>query len=120
MAAVSADADAIAKALDGMEGITLANHNSPRQTVISGANAAVGAAIKKLETAGLAARLIPVACAFHSPLMEPARERFAGVLARQSFAKPHAAVFSNTLGGQYPEDPKEIRSEEHTSELQSL
>src|ERR1039457_1975103 len=112
MAAVSADADAIAKALDGLAdhglGITLANHNSPRQTVISGANAAVGAAIKKLETAGLAARLIPVACAFHSPLMEPARERFAGVLARHSFAKPHAAVFSNTLGGQYPEDPKEI------------
>src|ERR1035438_7990881 len=77
MAAVSADAETITKALDGMEGITLANHNSPRQTVISGANAAVHAAIKKLETAGLTARLIPVACAFHSPLMEPARERFA-------------------------------------------
>ena len=71
-----------------MDGITLANHNSPRQTVISGANAAVGAAIKKLEAAGLAARPIPVACAFHSPLMEPARERFAEVLARQTFAKP--------------------------------
>ncbi|MGA3039212.1 MAG: SDR family NAD(P)-dependent oxidoreductase [Bryobacteraceae bacterium] len=108
MAAVAADADAIAKALDGMQGITLANHNSPRQTVISGANAAVEAAIKKLEAAGLAAKLIPVACAFHSPLMEPARERFAEVLARQTFAKPRAAVFSNTLGGQYPEDPREI------------
>jgi acyl transferase domain-containing protein/NAD(P)-dependent dehydrogenase (short-subunit alcohol dehydrogenase family)/acyl carrier protein len=108
MAAVSADAEAITKALDGMEGITLANHNSPRQTVISGANAAVQAAIQKLEAAGLTARPIPVACAFHSPLMEPARERFAEVLARQTFAKPRAAVFSNTLGGQYPEDPKEI------------
>jgi acyl transferase domain-containing protein/NAD(P)-dependent dehydrogenase (short-subunit alcohol dehydrogenase family)/acyl carrier protein len=108
MAAVAADADAITKALDGIEGITLANHNSPRQTVISGANSAVQAAIKKLEAAGLAARLIPVACAFHSPLMEPARQRFAEVLARQTFAKPHAAVFSNTLGGQYPEDPQEI------------
>ena len=108
MAAVPADADAIAKALDGMEGVTLANHNSPRQTVISGADAAVDAAIKKLADAGLAARPIPVACAFHSPLMEPARERFAEVLARQAFAKPRAAVFSNTLGAQYPEDPKEI------------
>ena len=108
MAAVSADAEAIAKALDGMEGITLANHNSPRQTVISGSNAAVREAIRKLEAARLAARLIPVACAFHSPLMEPARARFAEVLARQTFAKPTAAVFSNTLGGQYPEDPKEI------------
>ncbi|HUE23824.1 MAG TPA: SDR family NAD(P)-dependent oxidoreductase [Bryobacteraceae bacterium] len=112
MAAVAADAEAIAKALDGPPdagpGITMANHNSPRQTVISGANAAVHAAIRKLETAGLAARLIPVACAFHSPLMEPARARFAEVLSRQTFAKPHATVFSNTLGGQYPEDPTEI------------
>ena len=108
MAAVSNDADAIIKALDGMEGITLANHNSPRQTVISGSNAAVASAIQKLEAAKLAARPIPVACAFHSPLMEPARERFAAVLARQTFAKPHAAVFSNTLGAQYPEDPQEI------------
>jgi acyl transferase domain-containing protein/NAD(P)-dependent dehydrogenase (short-subunit alcohol dehydrogenase family)/acyl carrier protein len=107
MAAVSADAETITKALDGLEGITLANHNSPRQTVISGANAAVQAALKKLETAGLAARQIPVACAFHSPLMEPARQRFAEVLSRQAFAKPHATVFSNTLGAPYPEDPKE-------------
>ena len=108
MAAVSADAGAITKALDGMEGITLANHNSPRQTVISGAKAAVNAAVDKLGAAGLTARLIPVACAFHSPLMEPARARFGEVLARQSFRKPHAAVYSNTLGAQYPEDPKNI------------
>jgi acyl transferase domain-containing protein/NAD(P)-dependent dehydrogenase (short-subunit alcohol dehydrogenase family)/acyl carrier protein len=108
MAAVSADADAITRALEGVDGITLANHNSPRQTVISGANAAVAAAIKKLEAAKLAARSIPVACAFHSPLMEPARERFAAVLAQQTFAKPTAAVFSNTLGAQYPDHPQEI------------
>jgi acyl transferase domain-containing protein/NAD(P)-dependent dehydrogenase (short-subunit alcohol dehydrogenase family)/ribosomal protein L12E/L44/L45/RPP1/RPP2 len=108
MAAVQADADAIAKALAGMEGITLANHNSPRQTVISGAKDAIRAAIQQLESAGLAARPIPVACAFHSPLMEPARGRFAQVLAKQEFSKPSAAVFSNTLGGQYPEAPAEI------------
>jgi len=108
MAAVQADANAITKALDGMEGITLANHNSPRQTVISGANDAVRAAIQKLEAAGLTARPIPVACAFHSPLMEPARVLFGQVLAKQTFAKPTAAVFSNTLGGRYPEEPKEI------------
>jgi acyl transferase domain-containing protein len=40
------------KRLAGMEGITLANHNSPRQTVISGANDAVRAAIAKLERPG--------------------------------------------------------------------
>jgi len=108
MAAVQADAETITKALAGMEGITLANHNSPSQTVISGAKDAVRAAIQKLEASGLVARLIPVACAFHSPLMEPARARFAEVLARQAFATPSATVFSNTLGGPYPEDPQEI------------
>jgi acyl transferase domain-containing protein/NAD(P)-dependent dehydrogenase (short-subunit alcohol dehydrogenase family)/acyl carrier protein len=108
MAAVQADAETITKALEDMEGITLANHNSPRQTVISGANAAVEAALKKLAAARIAARPIPVACAFHSPLMEPARQQFGAVLARQTFAKPSAAVYSNTLGAQYPEDPKEI------------
>ncbi len=108
MAAVQADAEAITQALGDMEGITLANHNSPRQTVISGANDAVQSAIQKLGAAGLTARLIPVACAFHSPLMEPARNLFGQVLAKQTFTKPSLAVFSNTLGAQYPEDPKEI------------
>src|SRR5205085_5712198 len=60
MAAVQADAQAVAKALAGMEGITLANHNSPRQTVISGATQAVHAAVQRLEAVGLTARLIPV------------------------------------------------------------
>src|SRR5205085_3465205 len=60
------------------------------------------------EAEGLTARLIPVACAFHSPLMEPARNRFAEVLSRQKFATPATTVFSNTLGDRYPEDPKEI------------
>ena len=108
MAAVPADAETVAQALGGMEGITLANHNSPRQTVISGAKEAIGQAMARLEAAGLAARPIPVACAFHSPLMEPARGRFADVLARQAFAKPTVAVFSNTLGDRYPDDPQQI------------
>ena len=108
MAAVQADAEAVAHALGGMEGVTLANHNSPRQTVISGAKEAIQQAVARLEGAGLAARPIPVACAFHSPLMEPARGRFAEVLARQTFSKPAVAVFSNTLGARYPEDSREI------------
>src|SRR6185436_5746605 len=96
MAAVPAGADVVVQALDGTPGITIANHNSPRQTVISGASDQVQAALAKLEAAGVAGRRIPVACAFHSPLMQPARDRLAVALASQNFSSPRSAVFSNT------------------------
>jgi acyl transferase domain-containing protein len=40
--------------------------------------------------------------------MEPARHLFAQVLAQHRFSRPDTLVFSNTLGGRYPEEPNEI------------
>ena len=88
MAAVVADARAVAQALEQVPGITIANYNGPRQTIIAGAEEAVTKAMAQLETAGLTARSIPVACAFHSPLMQPARDRLAGYLSGQQFVEP--------------------------------
>ncbi|HSM77053.1 MAG TPA: beta-ketoacyl synthase N-terminal-like domain-containing protein, partial [Bryobacteraceae bacterium] len=110
MAAVSADAGAIRQALGDPSGVVLANLNSPRQTVISGSSDAVKAALKTLEGARLAAKLIPVACAFHSPLMQPARDRLASVLKDQNFQAPEAEVFSNATAQPYPRNPEEIRA----------
>jgi acyl transferase domain-containing protein/NAD(P)-dependent dehydrogenase (short-subunit alcohol dehydrogenase family) len=89
-------------------GLTLANLNAPRQTVISGSRADVEQAISWCQARGLQARLLPVACAFHSPLVAPAQHRLAELLHRVSIDTPRVQVFSNTTATAYPEDPAAI------------
>jgi acyl transferase domain-containing protein/NAD(P)H-dependent flavin oxidoreductase YrpB (nitropropane dioxygenase family)/NAD(P)-dependent dehydrogenase (short-subunit alcohol dehydrogenase family)/acyl carrier protein len=108
MAAVLAEATQVERALNGASNITIANYNSPKQTIIAGTRQDVAAAIERLSEQKLAAKAIPVACAFHSPLMAPARERLAAVLDRQTYSAPTAQVFSNTLAAPYPEAGEEI------------
>jgi acyl transferase domain-containing protein len=52
--------------------------------------------------AGLTARKIPVACAFHSPVVAAARDGLARVLAGIDLATPRIPVFSNTTAAPYP------------------
>src|SRR5581483_1305119 len=66
---------AIEQASTGDEQVTVANLNSPEQTVIAGHKAAVDRAVPLLQQAGAKrAMLLPVSAPFHSPLMRPARE----------------------------------------------
>jgi len=104
MAAVSAPASDVQAALDAAntQGVVIANHNSPRQTVISGPTAAIESAVAKLSDAGLSARAIPVACAFHSPVVAAASETLADCLAEVSFAQARHPVWSNKLAAPYP------------------
>ncbi|MGH3432846.1 MAG: acyltransferase domain-containing protein, partial [Thermocrispum sp.] len=72
MAAVAAGAAEVEEVLDaaGLRGrAVVANHNAPTQVVISGATDSVDLALTALRDAGLAAKPIPVACAFHSPVI---------------------------------------------------
>jgi acyl transferase domain-containing protein/NAD(P)H-dependent flavin oxidoreductase YrpB (nitropropane dioxygenase family)/NAD(P)-dependent dehydrogenase (short-subunit alcohol dehydrogenase family)/acyl carrier protein len=108
MAAVQADAATVSEAIREIPDVIVANDNSPRQMVIAGATEAVHEAVKRLSARGLSAKILPVACAFHSALMQPARDRLAAALGRQTFSPPKLAVFSNTLGGRYPEEPSKI------------
>ena len=108
MAAVPADAATVAQALEGHPDIVLANYNAPRQTIVAGPTEAVKNALAHLDTAGLKATLLPVSCAFHSPLMQPARDRLAAALANVRYASPAIPVFSNTLAAPYPAAPEEI------------
>ncbi len=104
MAAVSGTRDEVEKAIDGLESVWIANLNAPKQTIISGTKQGIERASARLEAGGLTARPIPVACAFHSPLVAPAQERLAGVLATRTFTEPKAVVFSNTTAAPYPAD----------------
>jgi acyl transferase domain-containing protein/short-subunit dehydrogenase len=110
MAAVEADEEKTRALVGDIPDLWIANLNSPRQTIISGTKAAVAEALKRLETRDVAAQPIPVACAFHSPLVAPAKERLKEYLTQLRFEVPKLCVFSNATGGEYSHAPDAIRA----------
>ncbi len=108
MTAVQAGPDDVAKALSSLKNVWISNLNAPRQTMVSGTKEAVQQANEILSQQGIKARPIPVACAFHSPIVAPAQKRLSEFLSTIDFAAPQIEVFSNTTGSPYPEDPQSI------------
>jgi [acyl-carrier-protein] S-malonyltransferase len=88
---------AICEAVNSEVGVVQsANFNSPGQVVISGAPAAVEEAMKRAKDAGARmAKQLNVSGAFHSPLMEPARERLAAALAEAPIQDAEFPVYVN-------------------------
>ncbi|MFJ3725515.1 SDR family NAD(P)-dependent oxidoreductase [Streptomyces sp. NPDC090045] len=105
MAAVSATPDEVA----ARTGCTIANHNAPRQCVISGPTPTVKEAVSALREAGLSAEPLPVACAFHSEVVSEASQALATALSETPMAAPTTPIWSNTTGGRYPTSPAEIQ-----------
>lgn len=98
MAAVIAlDAARIEEICAGCEGIVVpANYNCEGQIVVSGEKAAVEAACVKMKEAGAKrALMLPVGGAFHSPLMEPAREELAKGIESTDFKTPVCPIYQN-------------------------
>ncbi|MBI2816873.1 MAG: acyltransferase domain-containing protein, partial [Acidobacteria bacterium] len=110
MAAVSATRDQVATVLRGNENVWLANFNAPQQIIIAGEVEELRKAAEVLSSQGLTSRPIPVACAFHTPLMQGARDRLGEFIAVKKFSTPTTEVFSNSLAGPYPKQPTEIGS----------
>lgn len=78
------------------EVVVAANFNCPGQVVISGSHEGVRLAGEKLKEAGAKRVLpLPVGGAFHSPLMEPAREELAAAIENTVFATPRCAIYQN-------------------------
>ena len=94
----------------GINGVVVAaNYNCPGQLVISGAFPAVEEACDKLKEAGAKrALLLPVGGAFHSPLMEPAREELAQAIEKTTFNTPSCPVYQNVTASAIS-DPAEIK-----------
>jgi acyl transferase domain-containing protein/NAD(P)H-dependent flavin oxidoreductase YrpB (nitropropane dioxygenase family) len=109
MAAFDAPADALDPVI-AASGVTVANMNAPRQTVVSGTEAALEAALSKARELGIHGQRIAVSRGFHSPLVAAAREPFAQALATCSFAQPRYPVFSNTTAATYPTEPAAIQA----------
>lgn len=98
MAAVLGLEDAIVESVcASTEGIVVAaNYNCPGQLVISGDIDAVNRACEALKEKGAKRALVlPVGGAFHSPLMEPAREELAAAIENTVFSKPNCPIYQN-------------------------
>jgi Polyketide synthase modules and related proteins len=109
MAAVGAAPHAVISALDGTADVWIANHNAPEQTVIAGTADGIEAARKSLMAKGVAVKGISVACAFHSPLVAPARDKLLAELSQSELHELQKPAFSNSTGEPYPCGADELR-----------
>ena len=86
-----------------------ANYNCPGQLVISGSSKGIElACAKALESGAKRALPLPVSGAFHSPLMESAREELASAIENTIFEKPVCPVYQNVDSLPHT-DPQEIK-----------
>ncbi|TDI81756.1 MAG: ACP S-malonyltransferase [Bacteroidetes bacterium] len=89
--------------------VVAANYNCPGQLVISGEIVAIDAACEALKEAGAKRTiLLPVGGAFHSPLMEPAREELAAAIENTQFTDPACPIYQN-VSAKAVMDPLEIK-----------
>lgn len=90
--------------------VVAANYNCPGQLVISGSIEGINQACEKLKAAG-AKRALPlkVGGAFHSPLMQPAKDELQAAIEKTAFAAPKCPVYQNVDGKPHT-DPAEIKT----------
>ena len=112
MAAIIGLADEVVeKTLEEIDEVVVpANYNCPGQIVISGSMKGIEIACEKLKAAG-AKRALPlkVGGAFHSPLMEPARQELADAIQHTTFSTPTCPVYQNVNARPFT-DPEQIKA----------
>jgi len=109
-AIIGLDADQIAAVIrdNGLSDVFVANYNTPRQIVVSGAKDAVVAAEPLFRSAGASHYVVlQVGGAFHTPFMEQARRDFAAFVADIEFAPPTLPIVANVTAR--PHDPARLR-----------
>jgi [acyl-carrier-protein] S-malonyltransferase len=105
------DDNVVEDVCDSIDGVVVAaNYNSPGQLVISGSIEAIDEAVAKLSEAGARRALVlPVGGAFHSPLMEPARQELEAAINTTHFSNPICPVYQN-VNAKAVIDPEEIKT----------
>ncbi len=86
------------------------NFNSGKQTVVAGTSSGIEAFGKKLAENNIAYKVLNVACAFHSPLLQKSQQLYMNVLKDVKFNKLSIPVWSNTTATFYPTTGKEIKN----------
>ncbi|MRV71683.1 SDR family NAD(P)-dependent oxidoreductase [Duganella sp. FT92W] len=105
MLAVEGDAALVHAVLGELGELDISNMNAPRQTVLAGPGGAIAAALQKCKQGGVRARILPVACAFHSRALAPAAAHFGAFLRQVPLAPTPTAttVWSNQHAAPYPD-----------------
>ncbi len=110
MTALDCDGPTATSLIDRLPDTYVANFNSPRQTVVAHGNAA-GDGIEALaRQRGIRTQRLPVACAFHSPLVAAAGKPLSAALAAVSWRPPQTPVYGNGTATRYPQDAEAIRT----------
>ena len=110
MLAVAAESDRVQTLIQKHElDLVVANHNAPRQVVLSGVTDEIHRAAAILSDEGIRAKQLPVSTAFHSPLVAEAAAPFAGHIKGVKLKKSAVSVYANTTGARYPTTPAAAR-----------
>src|SRR5690606_28443505 len=104
MAAVTADRATVERLLDGHPDVVICNINAPDQLVVGGGTEAVEAFVAACQAAGVDAKRLPVAAAFHTRYVSHAVDRFGAAVERVTVAQPRIPVYANTEGAEYGAD----------------
>ena len=121
MLAVKAPADELEQVVKQHPDVVLANINSPDQGVLSGPTAAIDAAKVDCDAKGYRSVALPVAAAFHSPIVADAARTFSQALASIAFTPGKIPVYANATAAPYPDDPQaciELLGRQMTSSVQ--
>ena len=89
-------------------GLAVANDNAPAQVVLSGPEEGVEAAVAECREQGMRAKRLPVAGAFHSPLMSEKVEPFLSSLRELELREPRAPVYSCVTAAPFDDVPKRL------------
>jgi polyketide-type polyunsaturated fatty acid synthase PfaA len=108
MTAVTAPLDQVETLIAGSEAV-VANHNDARQVVVSGRLPAIEEAERRFAKAGLKSQRLPVAAAFHSPVVAGSVEPFARFLEGLTLGKPGLDVLANATAEPYAAEGGAIR-----------
>lgn len=109
-AVIGLDDAVIEEVCAGIDAVVVpANYNCPGQLVISGSVAGVNKAVTKLQEAGARrAIILAVGGAFHSPLMQPAKEELQAAIESTDFRAPVCAIYQN-VNARAERDPEQIQ-----------
>nr|WP_129676975.1 type I polyketide synthase [Candidatus Chloroploca sp. Khr17] len=110
MLAVAADVTVVQNLMAQVPGVMIANLNARNQVVLAGPHAAIAQMHQLAQAAGHTSTLLPVAAAFHTPLVRHAHEPFSQAIRQTTFNPTQIPVYANTTAQPYPSQPEAMQT----------